>query len=140
MAQSIGFEAPQGQTSSTLDIIANTASYATGIKDSHLIDTVFGQLIAIFLGLLGLLFLALIIYSGFQWMNAGGNEDQVSEAKKRILNAALGFALIFFAYIITNFVFNFLIDKSGGRNSCQTNFDCPENMVCQENFCQNKNP
>jgi hypothetical protein len=133
LGQSIGFEGAEGE--STLDIIADTANYNIKIKDANLIETTVGQVIAIFLGLLGLLFLSLIIYSGFQWMNAGGNEEQVEEAKKRIINSALGFALIFFAFIISNFVFNFLYKQTGRQtDSAPVQSECQENSDCQENI------
>lgn len=104
-AQSIGFD---NDGNGTINVIASTGFFNTDIAGEAFLDTTFGQLIAIFLGFLGAVFLALIIYSGFQWMTAGGNEEKMEEAKKRILNAALGFGLIFFAYIITNLVFNLI--------------------------------
>ncbi len=139
LAQNIGFTGESGK--STLDLIAKDAGFATNIKDSTLIETTAGQLIAIFLGFLGILFLSLVIYSGWQWMTAGGNEEKVSEAKQRIKNAVLGLALIFFAYIISNLVFKFLYQESGrptgpAPQSCQRSADCPEGMECIQNICQ----
>ncbi|MDP2586271.1 MAG: pilin [Candidatus Komeilibacteria bacterium] len=141
MAQSIGFG---GDNGGTINIIASTGFYNTDdVASETFLDTTFGQLIAIFLGFLGALFLALIIYSGFQWMTAGGNEEKVEESKKRILNASLGFGLIFFAYIITNLVFNFIFTQGGSADApannanyeCQSNADCLDaNMPMCETF------
>src|SRR3989339_920826 len=57
-----------------------------------------------FLSVLGIIFLIIIVYSGFRWMMAGGNQDQVSEAKKWIRNSIIGLAIIISAYGITLFV------------------------------------
>jgi len=131
LAQSIGFE---GGANATVNIIASTGFFNTAVASDAFLDTTFGQLIAIFLGFLGTLFLALIVYSGFQWMTAGGNEEKVEQARKRILNASLGLGLIFFSYIITTIVFNFIYKQSGenanspdpnNQNECETNNDCP---------------
>ncbi len=72
-----------------------------------------GQIIAIILGFLGVIFLGLIIYSGFQWMTAGGNEETITKAKKRIINSVIGLVIIFTAYLITYFITNVLISTTG---------------------------
>jgi len=63
------------------------------------------RVINISLDLLGLLVLVLMIVSGYQWMTAAGNEDQIATAKKRITNAAIGLLIILAAWSITQFVF-----------------------------------
>jgi 4-hydroxybenzoate polyprenyltransferase len=56
------------------------------------------------LSFLGVVFFALIIYAGFRWLYAGGNEDQLADAKKLMKNAVIGLLIIVFAYLITFFV------------------------------------
>ncbi|MDO8560073.1 MAG: hypothetical protein Q7S23_03510 [bacterium] len=51
--------------------------------------------------LLGLIFLVLIIWAGFKWMTAAGNEDQVTKARGYIKNAAIGLTIILVARMIT---------------------------------------
>ena len=139
-AQSIGFG---GEGGGTVNIIASRGFFNTAVASETFLDTTFGQLIAIFLGFLGAIFLVLIIYSGFQWMTAGGNEEKVEEAKKRILNASLGLGLVFFSYIITSIVFNFLY-KQGNKNQppaqvCLTDADCGRyEMICVSGVCQER--
>lgn len=58
------------------------------------------------LSLLGLIFVSLIIYAGFLWMTAGGDDKQVGKAKDTIQQAAIGLAITLSAYAITNFVVN----------------------------------
>lgn len=56
------------------------------------------------LGLLGMVALVIIIYAGFIWMTAGGNEEQIAKAKKILLNAVIGLIIILSAYGIVTFV------------------------------------
>jgi membrane-anchored glycerophosphoryl diester phosphodiesterase (GDPDase) len=64
--------------------------------------------IAIILGLVGVIFLALIIYGGFLWMTASGNDKQVETAKNIISRAAIGLVIIILAYAITFFIIKLL--------------------------------
>ena len=63
--------------------------------------------------LLGVWFVVLIIVSGFQWMNAGGNSDIVVKARQRIINATIGLVIVLFALTITTFIMNQIGDASG---------------------------
>lgn len=56
------------------------------------------------LSFLGLVFIIIIIWSGYQWMTAGGNAETVTTAKKRILNAVIGLIIVLAAYIIADFI------------------------------------
>lgn len=77
-------------------------------------DSIIGSIIKTVLSLLGIVFLILMIFSGYQWMTAGGNEEQVSQAKSRIKNAIIGVVVVIMAYAITAFVFRSL---PGGSSS-----------------------
>ncbi len=63
------------------------------------------------LGLLGVIFLIIIIYAGFLWMTAGGNDDQVGKAKKWLVNGIIGVVIIVGAYAISYFVLNAILPK-----------------------------
>ncbi len=65
-------------------------------KQSVIIDVILYAL-----GFVGIFFLMMIIYSGWQWMSAGGNQEIVTQAKGRMKNAILGFAVIMIAYAVT---------------------------------------
>lgn len=56
------------------------------------------------LSLLGLIFISLIVYAGFLWMTAGGDDKRVGKAKDIIQQAIIGLAITLSAYAITNFV------------------------------------
>jgi len=57
------------------------------------------------LGLLAAIFLVLMIYAGFQWMTASGNETQIKKAQDAIKTAVIGLIIVLAAYAITYFIF-----------------------------------
>jgi len=56
------------------------------------------------LTLVGLFFLVLMIYAGYLWMTARGEEEPINKAKKIIVSTLIGFVLVASAYSITVFV------------------------------------
>ena len=50
---------------------------------------------------LGVIFLGLMIYGGYKWMLARGNEQEVEAAKNTIRNAIIGLIVVLGAYAIT---------------------------------------
>lgn len=58
------------------------------------------------LGFVAVIFVGLVIYSGFEWIRAGGNEEIVGKAKTRLKNAIIGLFVITAAYAITSWAFN----------------------------------
>jgi len=57
------------------------------------------------LSFIGVLFLILMIYGGYTWMTAVGNEQQVTKARTIIVAALIGVLVTVAAYAITYFVF-----------------------------------
>jgi len=86
---------------------------------SDWLDTIVGQIITVVLGFLGVIFLILIIYSGFQWMTAGGNEETITKAKKRLTNAVIGLVIVMAGYIISYFVITQLYNITAGPGGPQ---------------------
>jgi len=88
--------------------IAGGSGYDTSASASSLSDII-SNVINAFLAILGVIFLILIIYAGYLWMTAQGNDEQVKKAKDLIRNAIIGVIIIVAAYAITAFVFSYLI-------------------------------
>jgi len=61
---------------------------------------------------LGLAVIMLIV-GGIQYMVAGGNEDKVKTAKKLIVNAIIGFAIVISVVFILELVMGFLESSLG---------------------------
>jgi hypothetical protein len=62
------------------------------------------SIIQYLLGFLGLLMTIIIIWSGWRWLTAGGDEKKVETAKSHLLSAVIGGVIIIAAYVITYFV------------------------------------
>ena len=56
------------------------------------------------LTLLGLIAVIMILYGGFTWLTAGGNEEKVASAKKIISAAIIGLIIVLLAWAIVTFV------------------------------------
>jgi cytochrome bd-type quinol oxidase subunit 2 len=85
--------------------------------DSSTAAEIVATVIKAFIGLLGIIFVVLIVASGYNWMTAGGDEAKITKAKNTISRAVIGLILILAAYSITYFVFSNLdsvVDSSGG--------------------------
>lgn len=67
-----------------------------------------GQMIAVVLSLLGVLFLILTIYAGLLWMTAGGNTENVKKAKSILLNSVVGLIIVLSSYAITATVIRYV--------------------------------
>lgn len=75
------------------------------------------KVIRVGLGLLGVLALGLIIYAGFLWMSAKGNEEKIEQAKKILIGAAIGLVIILAAFGIASFILGKLLEATGGGGS-----------------------
>lgn len=88
------------------DYVGETAFSAGYETDSTAADyvTVISSVIQTVLSLLGVIFLILLIYGGFLWMTARGNEQQVEKAKEVMYSSIVGLIIILAAYSISYFV------------------------------------
>ncbi len=68
------------------------------------------DIINVFFGLLGTIFIILLVLGGYRWMTAAGNEEKVEKAQRTIRVAVIGIIIIASAYVITYFVFSRLPD------------------------------
>jgi len=79
------------------------------------------NVIKVALGLLGTVFLALIVFAGFSWMTAGGETKKVELAQERIKNGVIGLLIILVSYslviLITLFALRGTTDTPGATPS-----------------------
>ena len=57
-------------------------------------------------------FVVLIMYSGWLWMTAAGEEEKIGKAKKLILNGVIGLAIVLAAYSITLFIIKVVLGQT----------------------------
>jgi hypothetical protein len=94
------------------------AGYDVSANPNTGLATVAGRVVNIFLSLLGIIFVCLVIYGGFLWMTAAGNEDQVEKAKKIISQSVIGLVIILSAWAIYTFIISVLgsVTTDGGSS------------------------
>lgn len=56
------------------------------------------------LGLLGIIAVIMILYGGFIWLTAAGNEENITKAKNILSAAIIGLVIILLAWAIVNYV------------------------------------
>jgi hypothetical protein len=71
-------------------------------------EEIISNVIQVFLSLLSMIFIILILYAGYNWMTAGGDEQKVTKAKDTIYRAVIGLVITISAFVLTYFVFNAL--------------------------------
>ncbi|HTM68499.1 MAG TPA: pilin [Candidatus Binatia bacterium] len=77
---------------------------AAGLRTNADLSVVIGRVIGALIGLLGIVFVVLLVYGGFIWMTAQGNEDKIKKAKSVITSAVVGLVVVFAAYAIASAV------------------------------------
>ena len=78
------------------------------------IRTLIANIIRVALGLLGIVALLIIIYAGYLWMTAKGDDKQVDKAKTTMTNGVIGLAIILLAFAIVSFVISALLGGGAG--------------------------
>lgn len=63
-----------------------------------------GNLVGSALSLIAVIFFILVVYGGFRWMFARGDEDETKKARRVVTAAAIGLLITLASYAITNFV------------------------------------
>ncbi len=89
---------------SGLKSTAGGAGYGT--SGSETVDSKISLIIKSVLSFLGVIFLILMIYGGFLWMTAAGNEQQIEKAETLLASAVIGLIVVISAYAISYFVIN----------------------------------
>ena len=65
------------------------------------------------LGVLGILFVVLIVYAGILYLTSQGEDTNTKKAKKLLTQATMGLIIVVAAYAISNFVLAALTTISG---------------------------
>ena len=71
-----------------------------------------GKIVQVFLSLLGIIFLVLMLYSGYSWMTAAGDQGKVERAQNTIRRAIIGLIITIGSYAITQFILVKLLDHN----------------------------
>ena len=77
------------------------------------LEQMIGGYIKTGLALVGVIFLLLMVYGGYTWMIARGDETEAKKAKDTITMAAIGMAVVLVAYVITYFILSYALQSVG---------------------------
>jgi hypothetical protein len=111
-------QASGGDVLGSLIMTGGSGTYDVGKYEDTDIAVYIGNIIQYILGFLGVIFLVLLIYSGFLWMTARGESDAVSTSKDILTNAIIGLIIVLMSYVVTSYVISKLAsttttDKGG---------------------------
>lgn len=94
-----------------LQKVGGFAGYdSAGTSEATLLDLV-GMTIGIGLGLLGVIFVILIIIAGYNWMMAAGDQEKITKAGSTIRNAIIGLLIVVAAYAIWTFISTIILSE-----------------------------
>ncbi len=83
-----------------------------GGVQTNLLDWI-GGVINIAVGLAALVCVGILIYSGYLYITAAGDEKKVSTATKSLTYAIVGLVICFIAVILVRFVLNTILGQAG---------------------------
>lgn len=87
----------------------STTGKAAGYNESATPDPaiIAGQVVQAVLSVLGIVFLAFMIYAGITWMTAQGDDQKSMKAKRVIEGAITGLIIVIAAYAISYFIIGY---------------------------------
>lgn len=83
----------------------DTVAEGAGLKNDVTLPAMVGGILGTALSFIGVLFFALMVFGGFLWMTARGNEEQTKKALGTITSAVVGLVIVLSSYAITSFIF-----------------------------------
>jgi hypothetical protein len=108
----------------TNELMTNLINGTPVLPQADLVGIIF-RIIQYVLMFVGVIAVVIIIYGGFIWMTAGGNDEKVNKAKKILVNGLIGLIVIILSYAIVGFAI--------GRINQFT--QPPAGQTCQPNQC-----
>lgn len=90
---------------------AGKAGYKEDTTETTFAETL-GTVVKAALSFVGIIFLSLMVYAGFLWMTARGEESQVEQAQEIIKQSIIGLIITVGAYSITAFVVPAILERT----------------------------
>ncbi len=87
--------------------VINNANIGLQASDPR---AVAARIINVALGFLGIIAVVIVLYGGFMWMTAAGNEERISKAKQILTAGVIGLVIIVMAWAIASYVVKTLMN------------------------------
>lgn len=91
----------------------NTSVQSSSLTGATSLPTIIGKGIGVMLGVLGIAFVVMVVYAGFLYLTAQGEDTNVKKAKKLMTQAVIGMVIVVSAYAISSYVIAALTRISG---------------------------
>ena len=90
-----------------------TSANAASLNTATSLPQMVGKGVGVLLGVLGIAFVVMVVYAGFLYLTAQGEETNVKKAKKMLTQAVIGMVIVVSAYAISSYVIAALSNISG---------------------------
>lgn len=87
----------------------NQISNTIGLTNTNP-QVVAARIINVALGFLGIIAVVIVLYGGFMWMTAAGNEERIGKAKQILTAGIIGLVIIIMAWAIASYVVSTLVN------------------------------
>lgn len=105
-------DCPSGFTSKgPLCVPENPFGDSDGIAGKSTIGELATQIISILLSISGIIAVVMVIYGGYLFMTARGNEEQAKSGRKTLVNALIGLVIVVVSFAVVQALTNFLTNK-----------------------------
>lgn len=92
---------------------AGTAGYDANADETSFAELI-GSIIKTVLSFVGVIFLVLMVYAGYLWMTARGDETQIEKSQNIIRSSIIGLAITVGSFSITAFILPKILEKTTG--------------------------
>jgi hypothetical protein len=96
----------------TIDLGLENIGENLGLSTNTEVRTVIANIIRVLLGFLGIIAVIIVLYGGFQWMTAAGNEEKISSARSTLTAGLIGLIIILAAFAIASFIINTILEQT----------------------------
>lgn len=113
----------------------NTYANNLGLEAGKVMDPkqILVNIVKYLLTFVGLIAMVMVLYGGFLWMTSNGDAEKVTKAKKVLISAVIGLAIIISSYFIVSFIVTSADPDPNPPgptdNSCKTQ-GCPGGQTC----------
>lgn len=82
----------------------NSLATETGYPIEKSFEDLAATVIRVITGILGVLFLSFAFVAGYNWMNAGGNEEKIKKSKDTLRDLIIGLILVLAVYALASYL------------------------------------
>lgn len=106
---------PRVSEAQLINQFANSCPQGTGVRcNEGNLGAIFVTIINWALAIAFILAVIFLIYGGFRYILAGGNEESAKEGRTAIFNALIGVVIVVLSYVIVQIVYRFVSGTGGG--------------------------